>query len=684
MSAYLGFEPTKNPEYFFVSYNNEDAPRVGAITQNMVASGVPLWYDHGIDYGDDWETVITDRIRNAQAIILFFTKGILQKSNSYVQKEYRIATQFFKKKVYVVLLDEIQKQEIPVDKVAWWMEINEKQCLGGYTYTDSALLAKDIAAAVATGGHQSSPKGKRESKKSPACATKLQKRKGRGCLVAFLVTGALLLLVLILLIVGVSVSAKAIGDMKFGDRTFSEFLQQESDHLLARLLSSLLNTMSPSEETLPGEEDFSTLEPEPETEDNEGNHIYIPIVPGGDGDGDDEDQTDPAPTYTVSVYSNIEYEGNEDDLGWGEHQVAEGGSLTLNAAQIDGYNFEGWYRARSDQCLSKETVYELTDIDSHVDIEARYSRYTVTTRSNDYSEGAYVMGTYTRMDHHGISIGQTVKVAAMPSQGCNFEGWYDYDTGALLTENPEYEFVMQAQNRVLEARFSCYTVTTHGYNYEGVAGTYTEYESQRIAVGETVTLTATTQNGYTFAGWYKGDVLVEPGLTYTFTMSEKDVNVEARFIGYRLTVNANTYAGLAGEVTSYNEKVTAVGEQVTLQASVFDGFYFEGWYVEGHLVCADLTYTYTMKAQDAWIEARFGYYTLTTSGYNYEGMAGNYTQYQDFKVSPGKEITVSATVKSGYTFLGWYINGVCVYTGLEYTFEMPRYSVNLEAHYSAN
>lgn len=36
MSAYLGFQPTKNPVYYFVSYNNEDAHRVGPIANAIV------------------------------------------------------------------------------------------------------------------------------------------------------------------------------------------------------------------------------------------------------------------------------------------------------------------------------------------------------------------------------------------------------------------------------------------------------------------------------------------------------------------------------------------------------------------------------------------------------------------------------------------------------------------------
>ena len=129
MSAYLGFQPTKNPVFYFVSYNNEDAHRVGPIAKTMSHSGINLWYDHGIEYGDNSEITITERIQNVQAVILFFTKGILKKNNSYVQREYKIATQFYDRKVYVIMLDEIKKEEIPVAKVAWWIDINEKQCI---------------------------------------------------------------------------------------------------------------------------------------------------------------------------------------------------------------------------------------------------------------------------------------------------------------------------------------------------------------------------------------------------------------------------------------------------------------------------------------------------------------------------------------------------------------------------
>ena len=154
MSAYLGFRPTKNSVYYFVSYNSEDAERVGEITKAMSYSGINLWYDYGIEYGDSWETTIAERIQNAQAVILFFTKDILKKSQSYVQKEYKIATQFYNKKVYVIMLDEIANSDIPVEKVSWWVDINEKQCINGCQYADISQLIEALSCSLGIQTHE--------------------------------------------------------------------------------------------------------------------------------------------------------------------------------------------------------------------------------------------------------------------------------------------------------------------------------------------------------------------------------------------------------------------------------------------------------------------------------------------------------------------------------------------------
>ena len=129
MSNYLGFIPTNDPDFYFISYNTEDADRVGKIAQAMVDRGFKLWYDYGIPYGVEWERVIARKLKETQAVFLFITKGILQKYNSYVQKEYRMAKKFFRKKVYLIIVDQITLDDVPEDKVPWWDEVLQNQCI---------------------------------------------------------------------------------------------------------------------------------------------------------------------------------------------------------------------------------------------------------------------------------------------------------------------------------------------------------------------------------------------------------------------------------------------------------------------------------------------------------------------------------------------------------------------------
>ena len=127
MSKDLGFKPNKDSSFYFLSYNSEDYEYCGKIARTLNELGVPIWYDLGIEYGEDWEQTITQYINKSKALIVFFTKNILKKDNSYVQREYKIA-KFFKKKIYIVFLEDINDNDIPLDKVSWWIQIKELQC----------------------------------------------------------------------------------------------------------------------------------------------------------------------------------------------------------------------------------------------------------------------------------------------------------------------------------------------------------------------------------------------------------------------------------------------------------------------------------------------------------------------------------------------------------------------------
>lgn len=149
------------------------------------------------------------------------------------------------------------------------------------------------------------------------------------------------------------------------------------------------------------------------------------------------------------------------------------------------------------------------------------------------------------------------------------------------------------------------------------------------------------------------------------------------------TYSSTDEYGNAGTYTEINSQYIA-GDVVELEATVKSGYNFVGWFVNDTCVSEDLRYTYTMRANSVNIEARYNYFTVLTSSYSndYE-KAGTYTELKSQKVSVGEQVTVEATVNTGYNFEGWYINDTCVSEDLIYSFVMKSKNVELEAKFSS-
>lgn len=129
MAADFGFWPSNENGAYFISYNSEDSDRVGAIARDLHAQGLPMWYDRGLEYGDEWERQIATHIRSCKAVIMFITKGLfLRETRSYVYKEYRMA-KICNKKVYVVMMDKISDKDVPEDLWGWWIDLTDLHCV---------------------------------------------------------------------------------------------------------------------------------------------------------------------------------------------------------------------------------------------------------------------------------------------------------------------------------------------------------------------------------------------------------------------------------------------------------------------------------------------------------------------------------------------------------------------------
>ena len=350
---------------------------------------------------------------------------------------------------------------------------------------------------------------------------------------------------------------------------------------------------------------------------------------------------------------------------YSDEKISDGTSVTLTATTDAGYNWLGWYEGNT--LVSASTTYTFTMGKVSRVLVAKWDYYTVTATNSDTA-----MGSITSYTDEKVSVGEEVTLTATPKTGYSFVGWYEGD--ALVSESATYTFTMGKANRVLVATWDYYTVTTSATlnGSAGSGGSYTSYSDKKISDGTSVTLTATTNTGYNWLGWYEGETLVSASATYTFTMGKVNRTLVAKWDYYTVTTTNSDTA--MGSITSYTNKKISAGEEVTLTATPKTGYSFVGWYEGDALVSESTTYTFTMGKVNRTFVAKWDYYTVTTSATvnGVTGSGGTYTTYSNTKASNGTSVTLTATTNAGYNWLGWYEGETLVSASTTYTFTMGK------------
>ena len=85
MSAFLGFNPSKETDAYFLSYNNEESERISGLVCELYKQGVPLWYDYGLKYGEEWEHQIAERVKTCKAGLIFINADTFKKEDTFIR-----------------------------------------------------------------------------------------------------------------------------------------------------------------------------------------------------------------------------------------------------------------------------------------------------------------------------------------------------------------------------------------------------------------------------------------------------------------------------------------------------------------------------------------------------------------------------------------------------------------------
>ncbi len=246
------------------------------------------------------------------------------------------------------------------------------------------------------------------------------------------------------------------------------------------------------------------------------------ILTGGDNDLHIDniaitlDTTAPAPTtYTVTLATADAAMGSVSPAG--NTTVVENGSFTATATANAGYRFVAWTDAAG-ATVSTANPYTFTvtaNTALTATFEATVTTVTVSVTADETMGSVLGAGTY--------ESGAQVTLTATANTGYHFVAWMDGAT-QVSTANP-YVFTATADVN-LSAIFAAdgtdpdqYTVTV---NYDATRGTVTG--AGTYLAGTSVTLVATSNPGYRFAGWSNGVA----DSNYTFTVTE-NVTLTANF-----------------------------------------------------------------------------------------------------------------------------------------------------------
>lgn len=226
-----------------------------------------------------------------------------------------------------------------------------------------------------------------------------------------------------------------------------------------------------------------------------------------------------AKTYTVTL------DAGEGTLsGNATHSISYNAQYHLPTPTLDGYTFVGW--SGEDSIVTDASGSSLTNFqfDKDMTFTASYrpNKVTLTVVSQHLNLGSVDKVTGAK------DYGSTITIKANPFDKVYFDGWYtsSQDGAIKISDQATYTFTV-GENTTFVARFFCYTVTTQ--SFDDLAGTIEEYRSQKMTIGEQKTLSATTNPGYIWLGWFDGTTKVSVDENYVFTMDRESKVFTARW-----------------------------------------------------------------------------------------------------------------------------------------------------------
>lgn len=198
-------------------------------------------------------------------------------------------------------------------------------------------------------------------------------------------------------------------------------------------------------------------------------------------------------------------------------------------------------------------------------------------------------------------VGEEVTVEAYapdylaPETSAIWLGWFDGDDARLDDGRQTYTFAMPAEDTVYTAEWGFFDVACSS------AAAGTAAAGKRVYnAGAAATVSASTNPGYTFVGWYDGDEKLTDSLTYDFAMPSESATYTAKWIKVTV-VSEDTDKGRVTSLTG----TYFPGDKAAVTALTNLGYAFAGWYDGDEKLTDSPVYGFEMPSENVTYTARW-------------------------------------------------------------------------------
>ena len=355
--------------------------------------------------------------------------------------------------------------------------------------------------------------------------------------------------------------------------------------------------------------------------------------------------------YTVYLKKTADATGTDVD---NSNRVAEGGSFVLPECNFvnAGYVFKAWLYDGEEV----QPGFTIENVVSDIDViavweeaaEPQPEQYTVT-----FTNGQYFMagGTYTEDTGYTIPLDSDTYFSKADYK---LIGWTvaGDDSGKVYKPGETYNGNANVVFEAVWEQIVYYTVTLS----DGAGKNETVGNVESGTVYEYILPAADkfSREGYTFAGWKIGEETYSAGETVNLTM-DKNITITAVWEaiptytvtyyyesnGAQISVSSAMYSGTEYDLIDYPADQTPP-----------TGMKFDGW----KLVGGDET-VYPAGTRIT-VSGNAGYYAVYRDAVFTVAFYSDNAETASYEIAEGGNAAIpAAPEKTGYTFLGWYLNG---------------------------